>query len=132
MTPFSLLASLAGLSYREAADLLGVRLDTAKSWASGRNPCRAAVLDELRKMIATQERAAVGVRDFLAEQQPEAIELGYPADDAEARALGWPCVGAWAAMAARVIAASDLPVRLVPRGATAASQALACGRADDL
>ena len=43
------------------------------------------------------------------------IEMGFPADDEEARALGWPCVGAWGAMAARVIAATGSPIRLVPR-----------------
>jgi hypothetical protein len=50
------------------------------------------------------------------------IALGYPTDDHEAQGLGWPCVGAWRAMAARVVVAA-LPVRLVPRGSSLATAA---------
>ena len=113
MTPFALLASLAGLSHREAAEFLNVRVDTAKSWSAGRRACPAYALDELKALIARQERAA---------REPDAIELGYPADDAEARALGWTCVGAWRAMAARLLAVEPR-ARLVPRGSTPATAA---------
>lgn len=37
-----------GLSLAEAAVLHDVRLDTVKSWSSGRNPTPAGVWDELR------------------------------------------------------------------------------------
>lgn len=56
---------------------------------------------------------------------PDEIEIGYPADDHEAQSLGWPCVEAWAAMAARVLAASDTRIRLVPRGSTPGTAAAA-------
>ena len=123
MTLFSLLESLGGISHREGAEFLDVRLDTVKSWAVGRNPAPPGALGEMKGLIAMQERAA---REALAMIEREAvdmieIEIGYPADDNEALALGWPCVGAWAAMAARVVASSERPVRLVPRGSTPAT-----------
>lgn len=127
MTPFALLAALAGLSHREASELLSVRLDTVKSWSSGRNRCPPGALAELKRLIARQERAAREAlamferaktaefeRGATAARVIAEIELGYPADDDEARTLGWPCVGAWGAMAARVIAGSPAPVSLAP------------------
>lgn len=126
MTPFALLLGAAGLSHREASDFLQVRLDTIHAWSSGRNNCRPAVLTELRALIQKQDRAA---REAIAQieqarsHHPAAeIELGYPTDDHEAQGLGWPCVGAWRAMAARVVVAA-LPVRLVPRGSSLATAA---------
>ncbi len=125
MTPFALLEALAGLSHREAAEFHKVRPDTVQSWATGRNRCPDGALNELRALIGAQERAAAQAIDIIKDEAPEAVDLGFPADDAEARSLGWPCVGAWAAMAARIIADSPLPVRLVARGATPASAAAA-------
>ncbi len=136
MTPFALLETLAGLSHREAAEFHRVRLDTVKSWAVGRNACPARVIAELRALIASQERAATeSIAQIAAlaaqESAPDGIELGYPTDDAEARSLGvagtpgWPCVGAWRALAARVVAGSSIPVVLVPRGSTPATAAAA-------
>lgn len=121
MTPFSLLESLAGLSHREARELLSVRLDTVKSWSSGRNRCPPGALAELKRLIARQERAAREALAMFERAKTAELELGYPADDDEARTLGWPCVGAWGAMAARVIAGSPDPVSLAPRGSTPAN-----------
>lgn len=130
MTPFAVLCGLAGLSHREAGDFLGVRLDTVKSWSAGRNRTAPGAVDELRALIARQTKAADEAVAHIARLSkshgtPDEIEIGFPADDHEARALGWPCVGAWAAMAARVLAASDAPIRLVPRGSTAGTAAAA-------
>jgi hypothetical protein len=126
MTPFTLLLGAAGLSHREASDFLQVRLDTIHAWSSGRNNCRPAVLTELRALIQKQDRAAreaIAQIEQVRSQHPAAeIELGYPTDDHEAQGLGWPCVGAWRAMAARVVVAA-LPVRLVPRGSSLATAA---------
>ena len=125
MTPFALLESLAGLSHREAAEFHRVRIDTVKSWAVGRNACPAGPLIELRALIVEQDRAARETTAIIKRGKPDEIELGYPADDHEAQALGWPCVGAWAAMAARIAAATDIPVRFVPRGSTPPTAAAA-------
>ena len=132
MTPFGLLAALAGLSHREASDFLNVRPDTVQSWHRKTYPKNASpgVIEELKSLIALQERAAAEFLNHLAELTklngpPVDIELGYPTDDYEAQTLGCPCVGAWQAMAARVIAKSPVPVRLVPRGSTVATAAAA-------
>lgn len=121
MTPFSVLAALAGLTLHEAGALCGVRHDSARQWATGRRAAPPGALDDLRVLIARQELAteeAVAQISRLAKSHggPDEIEIGYPADDHEAQSLGWPCVGAWAAMAARVIAAAPVPIVLVPRG----------------
>lgn len=131
MTPFALLVSLAGLSHREAAAFHRVRLDTIRSVSTGRRS-RASdgMITELRRLIAAQERAAaeniavIAARLTAAEaagQPLDAVVIGFPSDDHEAQALGFPCVGAWQAMAARVVAWSPVPVRLVARGADLAT-----------
>ena len=132
MTPAALLIQLAGLSHREAADLLRVRLDTVKSWhrAHGANGTSDGILTELRALIAQQERAAaqaIAIMDGIAREHGTEAEgvIGYPADDYEAQTLGWPCVGAWRAMAARVIAAAPVRIILVPRGSTPETAAVA-------
>lgn len=118
MTPAALLIRLSGLSHKEAADCLNVRLDTVASWFRKTNPnlAKPGVLNELRELIAKQERAASETVVQVTKEDLTKIKLGYPADDYEAQSLGWPCVGAWAAMAGRVIAQVDVPVVLVPLG----------------
>lgn len=130
MTPFSLLISLAGLSHRAAESFLGVSLDSVRGWINGRRTPPQRVLDMLVALIAAQERAADEALHLIREKKTEVeaggkhlagVPLGYPADDHEAAALGMPCVGAWQAMAARVVAGSAVPVTLVPRGSTVAT-----------
>lgn len=125
MTPFALLLQLCGLSHREGGDFLDVRPDTVKSWSAGRNRVPAGVIEQLRDLARALDRTAERAVETILAETPETadIEIGYPTDDYEARALGLPCVGAWSAMAARVIAAIDRPVRLVPRGSTPATAA---------
>jgi hypothetical protein len=124
VTLYALLLDRCGLSHREAAALSGVRLDTIKSWSSGRNRAPAGVLAELRTLYAQIERAAVEALGEI-ERHPEAemIEIGLAADDHEAQALGWPCVGAQEAMLGLVVARCRRPVRIVPRGSTVATAA---------
>ncbi len=128
MTPYSILCAHAGLSHREASDFHKVRPDTIRSWSSGRNRAPQGAIDELIDLINRQEQLAeaalLRIHALAAENgAPEFVELGYPADDYEAQSIGWPCVGAWRAMAARVLAKSTHPVRLVPRGSTPATAA---------
>jgi len=125
MTPFALLLQLAGLSQREAATFLNVSPSSVDKMARGIRSTPSGVVDELRSLIAAQARTAGEFLDMIEEQSPDEIELGYPADDYEAQSLGWPSVGAWATMAARVIAEADCTVVLVPRGSTAVTAAAA-------
>lgn len=123
-TQFALLAQVCGLSHREAADCLGVRIDTVKSWSAGRNPTPPGVLDQLSELARKIDRAADEALDLIKRQAkkrgaPAVVELALARDDAEARELGWPCVGAQAACFGRVIArgrATGQVFAVVPRG----------------
>lgn len=127
MTSFALLCGVCGLSHREAADMLGVRLDTVKSWSAGRNRAPDGVLDDLRKLAQQIGRAADEALALIIEKAPPVVELGYAADDVEARSLGWPCIGAQRAAFGRVIAGipDGVQIRLVPRGSTIGTAAAA-------
>lgn len=133
-TAFALLCQVCGLSQREAAELLEVRLDTVKSWSAGRNRAPGRVLSELARLAAAIERAADEAMKAAADAaekigaEAETIELGLASDDAEARTLGWPCVGAHRAVLGRIAArliADGRAVMIVPRGSTVASSAAA-------
>lgn len=122
MTPFAALCRLAGLSIREASEFLDVPTNTANKWAQGSRNAPPGVMGELRSLVERQETAAAEALDLIDRQRQSGIvELGYPSDDHEARSLGWPCVGAWGAVAARIIAGTDAPITLVPRGSTPAT-----------
>ena len=91
MTPFAILSRLAGMSQREAAEFHRVRLDTVKAWSIGRVKTPEGVIAELADLIERQGAAAA---QALRVKGKPAV-LTEPADDAEAKALGWPCVSAW-------------------------------------
>lgn len=126
-----LLIELCGLSHREAADYLGVREDTVKSWFRARPPtAKPGVIAELRALAAEQQKAAdnqVMLIKELVERHgtPDQIELSLSSDDREAQSKGWPCVGAERRTYALVAVAVDIAVALVPRGSTTASAAAA-------
>lgn len=129
-TTYALLLERCGLNLREAADFHRVRPDTVRSWSSGRNPASAGAIAELRDLYARIERAAGGgmaqIQNLGRQHRlPDMIELGLAADDAEAQSLGWPCVGAHAAVLGLVAVRVTVPVRIVPRGTTTATAAAA-------
>ena len=118
MTPFALLAQLAGLSQREASLVLSISPAMIDKMSRGTRKTAPGVVQELRALIQRQETTAADALALIKKMDPPEVEIGYPADDHEAQIMGWPCVGAWRAMAARVIAAAGRPVALVPRGST--------------
>lgn len=122
-----LLIDRCGLSQREAAEVLGVSINTVKSWMAGRANPRPGVIAELRALYARIERAAAEALAVIADAPADTVvELGYAADDHEAQGLGWPCCcGAQRAMLGIVAARCGRTVRLVPRGSTSASAAAA-------
>lgn len=124
-TAYALLLARCGLSTGEAARLHGVRPDTTKKWSQGTRSAHPDAIDELRALYRQIEHAAT---DTLAQMRrarpkPTAVELGLASDDHEAQQLGLPCVGAHEALLGLVAARIDLPVRIVPRGSTAATAA---------
>jgi len=115
-TPFAVLAERCGLSQREAAEFLKVRLDTVKSWCAGRNVAKPAVLAELRMLYTNIQAAADKLardNERLLEQQRErdipqrAIVFGLAETDDVARAYGFPSQGPY--MAAIGLALLRLP-----------------------
>jgi hypothetical protein len=126
MSTFALLMQRCGLSQRETAEMLEVRLDTVKSWSSGRNPVRLAVVNELRVLYQKIERAGLSLCDTAQmtidhqrkiSGEPVLLEFGLAQSDAEARQLGFPCIGAHAAALGVAIAnlSDDVDVDIVPR-----------------
>jgi len=132
-TLFSLLAQACGLSHREAAEFVQVRIDTVKSWSSGRNACPARALDEMATLaarVATAAAEALAQIEAMAAQQgaPDVIDLGVASDDAEAQSIGWPCVGAQRASLGLIVArgmALGYRFSISPRGSTSATAAAA-------
>lgn len=125
----ALLIDRCSLSQREAADVLGVSINTVKSWMAGRAAPRPGVIADLRALYARIERAADEALAVIADAPPDTVvELGYAADDHEAQGLGWPCCGAQRAMLGLVAARCGRTVRLVPRGSTVATAAAADAR----
>lgn len=125
MTLFALLMRLSGLSQREAAAFLEVSPGSVDAWSRGRRTAPDGALSEMRALIARQQHAAEEKLGVIAAEAAARIQIDYPSDDHEAQSLGWPCVGAWRGMAARVVAgvpdASCLD--LAPRGSTPATTA---------
>lgn len=118
MTPFALLINLAGLSQREAGATFGISPSMIDKMTRGHRAAPQSLLDDVRDLIDRQDEAATQAIQMIMTRGHTEVEIGYPADDYEAQALGWPCVGAWRAMAARVVAALDGPVTLTPRGSS--------------
>lgn len=85
------------------------------------------MIAELRSLYAKIEKAATEALAVIAVAPGEVdvIELGVSADNHEAQSLGWPCVGAHAAVLGLVAARCGQPVRIVPRGSTVATAAAA-------
>jgi hypothetical protein len=126
VTLFASILDGLGLSQSEAADFLGVRLDTVKNWSSGRRPTPDGVWPDLHKLARQQIKAAEAAVKLAAKILPETeIELGLANDDAEAQALGWPCVGAQMAAFRRAweMLGPDAVVKIIPRGSTESSRA---------
>lgn len=117
---YALLRGRCGLSLREAAAFHAVPIDTVTSWSSGRRRAPPGVIRELRDLYGRIEAAAHQAVDVIGGDISE-VELGIAADDREAQSLGWPCVGAHAAVLGLVAARVANPVRIVVRGTTPAS-----------
>ena len=77
----------------------------------------------MRSLYADLENAANDVLAVVADRKKvhgpaRSVELGLATDDAEARQLGLPCVGAHEALVGLVAARLDRPVKVMPRAST--------------
>jgi hypothetical protein len=97
-----------------------MRLDPA-----GKNS-QKGVWDQLGELSDLQEQAAEQVTQaWESSGSPSEVEFGMATDDHEAQTLGWPCVGAHRAVAARVWELTGAMIKLVPRGSTLVTAAAA-------
>jgi len=107
MTLYSAALHLVGLSHSEAADLHGVRLDTVKSWSSGRNGVPQGVWDDLRDLYETQQAAIDAALETI-DTHPEADAVDLLTGTG--RSAEWPSEGAHMATLAAVALLIDKPV----------------------
>ncbi|GAB5502777.1 hypothetical protein [Pyruvatibacter sp.] len=98
MTLFAATLRLLGLSQQDAAHLLDARIDTIKSWASGRNGVPEGVWDELRTFYAGQLAAAAR-----ASKKANPLALPLPAKDHHSASTDM-------AVLARVAMETDIPL----------------------
>jgi hypothetical protein len=70
MTLYAACLSRLGLSLARAAELHGVRVDTAKNWSAGRRTPPAGVWDDLRRYARTIDRRVDAIMEAYA-QAPE-------------------------------------------------------------
>ena len=111
---YDLLRQRCGLSQQEAADFHQARLDTVKSWCSGRREAPEGEIDELRDLYAKIERMGDALAKSVKQQKARAdkeliLEVSVPRTDQEAQALGWPTLST-------CLAAAGLALAQLPRG----------------
>lgn len=103
-----------GLSQAEAAELLGVRRDTLDRAANGRRPTPPGWLDELSRLYVALRRSADQAIQAAA---GGVIRFPLARNAAEARALGYSCLGAYRAVL-RMIWEAGTDLRLQEGSAT--------------
>ena len=111
---YDLMRQRCGLSQQEAADFHDTRLDTVKSWCSGRRQAPEGVITELQDLYARIRQMGDALAKAVKQQKaPPGEELivavTTPKTEQEARALGWPTQSA-------CLAAAGLAIAQLPRG----------------
>lgn len=117
---YDLLRQRCGLTQAEAADFHGTRIDTVKSWCSGRRAAPSGVIDELRDLYtdiieAGEELAAMIKLRPRVENGQQYYLVGAPLSQADAVKCGFPSEGSCQAAVARAIALLPHPAKIVPR-----------------
>ncbi|GEC52279.1 hypothetical protein ABIF38_006441 [Bradyrhizobium japonicum] len=122
MSIYDLMRQRCGLSQAEAAEFQDVRLDTIKSWCSGRRPAPQRAVDELRDLYRRIREAGEAYAHQVNRRGPRVDDAGAryqvaePIDDADAIASGWPSKAACLAALGIAIATlpADVALELVP------------------
>ena len=111
---YDLLRQRCGLSQQEAADFHQARLDTVKSWCSGRRAAPDGAIDELQQLYGRirqmASQLALSARNRPAPPGEETIlTIPAPRTAEDAKQVGWPALGA-------CLAAAGLAIAELPRG----------------
>ena len=93
---YNLLREACGVSQAEAAEFVhGTRLDSVKSWCSDRPTAPQGVINDLQKLTREIQNAGVEYAALLkTKSKGDVYVIGLPADEQDARACGFPSVGA--------------------------------------
>jgi hypothetical protein len=116
---YNLLREACGISQAEAAEFVHeTRLDSVKSWCSDRRSAPQGVINDLQKLVREIQNAGVSYAALLKKTtKGDVYIIGLPSDERDARACGFPSIGAQ--MRAVAVAISNLPegseIRLVER-----------------
>jgi hypothetical protein len=116
---YNLLREACGISQAEAAEFVHrTRLDSVKSWCSDRRSAPPGVINDLQKLAREIQNAGVNYAALLKRiSKGEVFVIGLPSDERDARACGFPSIGAQ--MRAIAVAIAHLPehaeIRMVER-----------------
>ena len=89
------------MTHEECADYLDVRLDSVRSWSSGRRNVPQGVEAKLIELWNLMEDEASRIIEESVDAQ-QSIEFGIPSSREEANELGWPSAGTFMRIAALV------------------------------
>ena len=108
---YNLLREACGISQAEAAEFVHkTRLDSVKSWCSDRRSAPQGVINDLQRLAREIQNAGI---EFAARlktiSKGDVYVIGLPSDEQDARACGFPSIGAQ--MRAVAVAISHLPER---------------------
>ncbi len=106
---YNLLREACGISQAEAAEFVhGTRIDSVKSWCSDRRTAPQGVINDLQKLARGIHKSGADYAAFLKKTNSGNVYLiGLPEDERDARAHGFPSIGAQ--MRAIAVAISHLP-----------------------
>lgn len=116
---YNLLREACGVSQAEAAEFVHeTRLDSVKSWCSDRRTAPQGVINDLQKLAREIQTAGIDYAVRLKKiSKGDVYVIGLPKDEQDARACGFPSIGAQ--MRSVAIAISHLPegseIRMVER-----------------
>jgi hypothetical protein len=116
---YNLLREACGISQAEAAEFVHeTRLDSVKSWCSDRRTAPQGVINDLQKLAREIQNAGIDYAALLKKiSKGDVYVIGLPSDEQDARACGFPSIGAQ--MRAIAVAISLLPehseIRMVER-----------------
>ncbi len=121
---YNVLLAVCGLSNREAALFHDARIDTVKSWASGRRNAPKGAIKELSGLVHKINNAVdEAIETF--PNEPCELELGLASDNVEAQTLGWPFVSVHKIVLGLITSYATecgFTVSVVPRGSTVATE----------